>query len=171
MGVECWGMSWHLPLGYDFLYFSNCWIAQWARASFTRFLNHTQWHTHTHTPHSLGLLWPSDRLDVATSAWQYTTLRQTYMPSPGFKPAISARERLQTYALDRAASGISRIWLLAQLKFELSFRHEFFPILGSCRCETHKKLTDSDRLLRVVRASHRCPGIWVDGSVISSWSS
>ena len=35
---------------------------------------------------------------------QHTT--QTSMPPPGFELAISASERLQTYALDRAATGI-----------------------------------------------------------------
>ena len=32
--------------------------------------------------------------------------RKTSMPSAGFEPAISARERPQTHALDRAATGI-----------------------------------------------------------------
>ena len=31
--------------------------------------------------------------------------RQTSMPPVGFEPTISAGERLQTYALDRAATG------------------------------------------------------------------
>ena len=31
--------------------------------------------------------------------------RQTSMPSAGFEPTISAGERLQTYALDRATTG------------------------------------------------------------------
>ena len=33
--------------------------------------------------------------------------RQTSMPPVGFKPTISAGERPQTYALDRAATGTS----------------------------------------------------------------
>ena len=110
--------------------------------------------SHSVTPHSVGILWPSDRLAAENSAWQYTTLRQTYMPSAGFKPAIPTREGLQTHALNRAATGIGRIWLLAELKFKLSFRSRtLFPILGSSHCNMHKKLTDSHRLLRVVRAS------------------
>ena len=33
--------------------------------------------------------------------------RETYMPLVGFEPTISAGERPQTYALDRAATGTS----------------------------------------------------------------
>ena len=33
------------------------------------------------------------------------------MPPAGFKPTISAGERPQTYALDRAAAGIGRVML------------------------------------------------------------
>ena len=36
-----------------------------------------------------------------------THKRQTAMPPAGFKPATSANERPQTYALDRAAAGIN----------------------------------------------------------------
>ena len=75
---------------------------QWARASqFTRFLDHND------TPQSVGLLWTSDRtrrrdLYLTTHNTHNT---QTSMPRAGFEPAISAGERLQTYALDRAATG------------------------------------------------------------------
>jgi len=159
-------MSWHLPFGYDFLYFSPCWTTQRARASSTSFLNHTHWHT-------LGrnrlAKWPPQRRDLCLT----THNTQTDINAPaGFKPAVAARERSQTYALDRAATGIGRICLLTQLKFNLSFRSRtLFSILVSSHCDMHKKLTDSYRLLRVVRASHHCSGIWVNGIVISCWSS
>jgi hypothetical protein len=56
----------------------------------------------------LGLLWTIDQL-VAEAA-TYTThnkyKRQTFMPSAVFETAIPAIERPQTYALDRAATGI-----------------------------------------------------------------
>jgi hypothetical protein len=35
--------------------------------------------------------------------------RQTSMPSVGFEPTISAGERPQTYALDRAATGTGKL--------------------------------------------------------------
>ena len=35
--------------------------------------------------------------------------RQTSMPAAGFEPAIPARERPQTYDLDRAAAAIGEI--------------------------------------------------------------
>jgi hypothetical protein len=49
----------------------------------------------------------SDQLIAETSTWQYTTLT-TYIHAPvGFEPTISAGEWPQTYALDRAATGIA----------------------------------------------------------------
>ena len=64
--------------------------------------------THSDAPHSVGLLWTSDRLVAETSTRQHTTLtnRQTSLPQAGFKPTIPASERPQTYALDRAVTGI-----------------------------------------------------------------
>jgi len=77
--------------------------------------------SHTTT---VGLLWASDQGVAETSTWQHTALtidkhpcrdlyltthsthnRQTSMPPVGFEPTISAVERPQTYALDRAAIG------------------------------------------------------------------
>jgi hypothetical protein len=37
--------------------------------------------------------------------------RQTSMPLAGFEPAVTASERPQTYALDRAATGIGNFWV------------------------------------------------------------
>jgi len=57
----------------------------------------------------LGLLWTSDQ-HVAKAA-NYTIRnkdqRRTSMPSEGFKPAIPAVKRLQTYALGRTATAIT----------------------------------------------------------------
>jgi hypothetical protein len=104
--------------------------------------------SHSNTSQSVGLLWPSDRLDAETSTWQYTTLRQTSMAPAGFKPALPAREGLQTNVFDRPATGIGRIWLLGQLKFHLSCRSRtLFPNLVSSHCNMQKKVTGSDRLL------------------------
>ena len=66
--------------------------------------------SHSDTPHSVGLLWTSDRplrrdLYLTTHS---SHKRQTSMPAAGFEPAIPACERLQTHALDRAATGIGK---------------------------------------------------------------
>jgi len=77
---------------------------QWARAStFTRFLDHTQRRT------TLGRT-PLDELSARRRNLYLTTHdtlnRQTSMPPAGLEPTIPASERPQTYALDRAATGI-----------------------------------------------------------------
>jgi hypothetical protein len=64
--------------------------------------------SHSSTPHLVGLLWMSDKADAETSS-DYTQQSQetkTSMPLVGFEPTISANERPQTNALDRAATGI-----------------------------------------------------------------
>ena len=76
--------------------------SQAMASSFLRFFEIT----HSDTPQSVGLLWTSDQLVAETSTWQHNTHnRQTSMPPAGFEPTISAGERPQTYALDRAATG------------------------------------------------------------------
>ena len=79
---------------------------QWARASsFMRFLDHTQQRT------TVGRT-PLDEWSTCRRNFYLTTHntdnRQTSMPPVGFEPTISAGERPQTYALDRAATGISK---------------------------------------------------------------
>ena len=79
---------------------------QWARASsFTRFLDHTQRHTTVgRTPLDK---WSARRRDL------YLTTHNTDNKHPcrpvWFEPTISAGDRPQTYALDRAATGISPV--------------------------------------------------------------
>jgi hypothetical protein len=51
--------------------------------------------SHSDTPHSVGLLWASDRPDNT----------QTSIPPAGFKPTMPASERPQTHASDSAATG------------------------------------------------------------------
>ena len=76
---------------------------QWARASsFTKFLNHTQRRTTvTRTP--LGE-WSACRRDLYLTTHNAHN-RPTSIHPVGFEPTISAGERPQTYALDRAATG------------------------------------------------------------------
>jgi len=61
--------------------------------------------SHSDTPHSVGLLWTSDRPVAAHS----THDRQTSIPPAGFQPTNPASEWLQTHALDRAATVIGRL--------------------------------------------------------------
>ena len=65
-------------------------------------------HTMTHA-HSVLLPWTSDRpvAEVCTCITQIKHKRQTAESSVGFEHAIPAIEMPQTYALDRAATGIS----------------------------------------------------------------
>ena len=75
---------------------------QWARAtSFTRFLDQTQRRTTVgRTPLDE---WSARRRDLYLTTHN-THNRQTPMPPVGFEPTISANERPETYALDRAAT-------------------------------------------------------------------
>jgi len=69
---------------------------------FLRFLDHTQRCT---TVGSIPLdEWSARRRDLYLTTHN-THNRQTSMPPVGFKPTISAGERPQTHALDRAATG------------------------------------------------------------------
>jgi len=58
--------------------------------------------SHSDTPHSVGLLWRSDRPVAAHN----TRKRQTFMPPAGFEPAIPASELQQTHALERDTTEI-----------------------------------------------------------------
>ena len=61
--------------------------------------------THNDAPQSVEFLWTSDQL-VTSDLYLSTNTqhRQTSMHPAGFEPTISAGERPQTYALDRAAT-------------------------------------------------------------------
>jgi hypothetical protein len=60
--------------------------------------------SHPDTPHSEGILRTSDHYDAETSTWQHS--QETHIHDPGgIRTTMSAGERPQTYALDRAASG------------------------------------------------------------------
>jgi len=71
-------------------------------SSFLMFLDHTQRRTTVGTT-------PLDECSARRRDLYLTTHnthnRQTSMPPVGFEPTISARERPQTYALDRAVTG------------------------------------------------------------------
>jgi hypothetical protein len=67
--------------------------------------------------HKVGLLWTSDQpvAKASTYTGQHNIHKiQTSMPRSGFEPAIPTTNRLQTYALDRAATmiGLLRLYTL-----------------------------------------------------------
>ena len=80
---------------------------QWARASsFTKFLDHTQRRTTVgRTPLDE---WSARRRDLHLTTHNNHN-RQKSMPPVGLETTISAGERPQTYALERAATGTG-IW-------------------------------------------------------------
>jgi hypothetical protein len=95
--VRCFALSPPSP-------FSSLWHCGPMRAtaaSFLWFLDHTRCTTVGRTPLDKGSARRRD-LYLATNN---THNRQTSMPLAGFEPTISAGERPQTYALDRAATG------------------------------------------------------------------
>ena len=61
---------------------------------------------HWDTSSSVELLWTSNQPVAETTTWQHTTLTTNVHAPVGFEPTISAGQRPQTYALDRAANGI-----------------------------------------------------------------
>ena len=78
-------------------------------SSFLRFLDHTQRRiTVGRTPLDE---WLARRRDLYLTTHN-THNRQISMPQVGFEPTISANERSQTYALDRAATGTGQYWVL-----------------------------------------------------------
>jgi hypothetical protein len=65
-------------------------------------------HSMAHT-RSIGLFWTSDKArlrDHLTTGNTHT--RRSSMPPSGFEPTIPASERLQTHALDSAATGTGK---------------------------------------------------------------
>ena len=76
-------------------------------SSFTRFLDHTQRRTTvSRTPLEE---WSARRRDLYLTTHD-TRNRLTSMPPVGFEPTISAGERPQTHALDRAATGTGKLY-------------------------------------------------------------
>ena len=88
-----------------FFFLWRCDPTRVMASSFLRFLDHTQRRTTVgRTPPGE---WSARRRDLYLKTHN-THNRQTSMPPVGFEPTISAEERPQTYALDRAATGTGR---------------------------------------------------------------
>ena len=81
--------------------------------------------THNDAPQSVGLLWTSRRRDLRLTTHN-THNRQTSMPPVGFEPTISAGERPQTYALDRAVTGTGMYNLYVLLMYKKVFYVLFY---------------------------------------------
>ena len=100
-------------------------VPQWFMASsFTRFLDHTQWHTTVgRTPLDE---WSACRRDFYLTTHS-THSRQTSMPPVGFEPTISAGEQPQTHALEIFGNSVLKI--KCAFWFSLQFSSETFLIL------------------------------------------
>ena len=82
-------------------FFIGATAPQWVRVSSLMMLLD---HTHKDAPQSVGLLWTNDQLVAENS----DNTQHTSIPPVELEPTISAGERPQTYALDRAATGIDK---------------------------------------------------------------
>jgi hypothetical protein len=69
----------------------------------------------------------SDQL-IAEASTSHHITQQTFIPPVEFEPTSSAGERLQTYALDRAATGTDN----AELYCSNYIRQLFFFCYGTC---------------------------------------
>jgi hypothetical protein len=100
-----------------FLMLSRCDPAQVMVFSFLRFLDHTQRRTTVgRTPLDE---WSAHLINHYLTTYN-THNRQTSMPPVGFESTISAGERPQTYALDRAATGTG-FPSITQSKFRINY--------------------------------------------------
>jgi hypothetical protein len=70
--------------------------------------------SHSGTPQSVGLLFTSDQPVVETTILDKVQHSQESlsMTPAGFEPPIPALERLQTHALDRAATGMDKFHVI-----------------------------------------------------------
>ena len=96
---------------------------------------HSDTHTHSHT-HYVGLLWSRDRSDTVTFTWKHTTLSRgrIFVSPAGFEPPVPASDRLQTHALNRAATGLAYVcwpweWLVAGQCIFMIYSFLFFSTL------------------------------------------
>ena len=79
----------------------------------TRFSCRSYWCIWLHAvtnihPHSVRLLWTSERPVTETSTDDTQHAQQTFMPPPGFEPGFPANERPPTHVLDCTVTGIGR---------------------------------------------------------------
>ena len=91
--------------------------------------------------------------------------RETSMPPVGFEPTISAGERSQTYALDRAATGTGwRIWIILKTEnsSEIDQRNGqkdskfYFQTNVTSKCGQYLSGLDKSELRAVVNSLKKC---------------
>ena len=100
-------------------------------SSFLRFLDHIQRRTTVcRTPLDE---WSARRRDPYLTTHN-THNRETSMPPVGFEPTISAGDRPQTYALDRAATGTGTVTVLPAVNSYIVVKH----------CQNTKNLRTKD---------------------------
>ena len=110
-------------------------------SSFLRFLDHTQRRTTVgRTPLDE---WSARRRDLYLTTHN-THNRQTSMPPVGFEPTISAGERPQTNALDRAATGTGPTPNVMMIKPRRIRYYDSSAIIWN----THKTWSENHRLKR-----------------------
>ena len=103
-----------LSFWFTFIFWWRCGPTRAMAPLFFRFLDHTQRRiTVGRTPLDE---WSARRIDLYLTTHN-THNRQTSMPPVGFEPTISAVERPQTYALDRAATVTGSFYFTNVTKF------------------------------------------------------
>ena len=99
----------HFNIYSNIFFLWRCDPTQVMASSFLRFLDHTQQRTTV-------VRTPLDELSARRIDFYPTTNnthnRQLSMPPVGFQPTISAGDRPQTYALDRAATGTGYFFII-----------------------------------------------------------
>jgi len=78
--------------------------------------------SYSDTPHSVGILWTSNRAVTETSICKKHNFHNTLtsIPPVGFDPAIPSREQPQTHALERVEAGIG----ILKFAYRKQERHE-----------------------------------------------
>jgi hypothetical protein len=84
--------------------------------------------SYSDTPHSVGLLWTSDRpvAETSTCTSHNTHRRQTFLPPAGLETAIPASDRPQTHVLESSATGIGHVRITEVEKAHILTECEFW---------------------------------------------
>jgi hypothetical protein len=116
-------------------------------------------HSDTHT-HSVGLLWTRDRPVAETFTWQHTQDTDNHGLA-GFETTIPASERLDTYGLDRAATGITKCSVYIKLTgcfliFHVGSERRIIGFSQLNRDNYNNTFTDHYNLLCITSSYTRC---------------
>jgi hypothetical protein len=120
--------------------------------------------SHSDTPHSVGLLWTSDKPIPETYIWQNTTLtrdRQSCPPA-GFEPTTLSSERAQIHGLDYVPNGIDKCQNNAEKLKKHSCKHvsqEGVTLKVVCVPDIKVFERSRDRTLRCLNPGARWDGV------------